>query len=114
MQDACRRAFLQEMNNPRQIRIEKRLTVAGMALWVIIVCSWLVLLISHYHTLRREAALNVSNLAARLEIAWMLAAATLAVMRRRLTSLKFRVVLLLNGLVVSVLLAEIYFAALAS
>jgi hypothetical protein len=69
---------------------------------------------SPYHTLRREAALNVSNLTAWLEIAWILAAATLAMIRRRFTSLKFRVVLLLNGVVVSALVAELCSAILGS
>jgi len=110
LQEACLWAFSQEMNNGRQIRIERGLTVAGVTLWVIIVCSWLVLLNSHYHTLRREAALDASNVTAWLEIAWILAAAILAVVRWRLTSLKFRIVLLLNGLVVSILLAGLYSA----
>jgi hypothetical protein len=102
------------MKNARQILIESGLTVAGIKLWVIIVCSWFVLRNSPYHTLRREAALNVSNLTAWLEIAWILAAATLAMIRRRFTSLKFRVVLLLNGLVVSALVAELCSAILGS
>ncbi len=88
--------------------------VAGITLWIIIVCAWLALLNSHYHTVRREAALSVSNIAAWLEIAWVLAATTLAVIRWPLTNLKFRIVLLLNGLVVSVLFAELYSATFGS
>jgi len=102
------------MNSAQQIRIERGLTVAGITLLAIFVCSWLVLLNSSYHTLRREAALDVSNLSARLKIAWILAAAILAVIRWRFTSLRFRIVLLLNGLVVSVLVAELYSATLGS
>ena len=105
-------AFFQEMNNARQLRIERGLTVAGFTLWGIIVCSWLVLPNSHYHTLRRAAALDISNLTAWLEMAWILAAATFAVIQRRNTSMRFRIVLLLNGLVVSLLIAELYSATL--
>ena len=110
----CPWAFSREMNDARQIRIERGLTVAGITLWAIIVCSWCLLANSHYHTLRREAAIEVSNLTAWLEIAWILGAATLAWIRRRFTSWAFRIVLLLNGLVVSILVAELYSAALDS
>jgi hypothetical protein len=102
------------MNEARQIRIERGLTVAGITLWAIIVCSWFLLANSHYHTLRREAAINVSNVTAWLEIAWILGAATRAWIRGRFTSLAFRIVLLLNGLVVSILFAELYSPVLGS
>jgi hypothetical protein len=102
------------MKNARELRIERGLTVAGITLWVTIACSWLALLNSHYHTLRREAALDISNVTAWLEIAWILTGATFAVIQRRNTSMTFRVVLLLNGLVGIVLIAELYSATLGS
>ena len=78
------------------------------------VCSRFALLNSHYHTLRREAALDISNLTAWLEIAWILAATTFAVIQRRKSGMTFRIVLLLNGLVGCILLAELYSATVGS
>jgi len=64
--------------------------------------------------MRRETALDVLNLTAWLEIAWTIGAATFAIFRWRCTSLTFRVVLVLNGLIVGVLLAELYYSTLGS
>jgi hypothetical protein len=114
MQEGLLPGVPQEMSNAKQNRIERSLTIAGITLCAIFVSSRLVLLNANYHTLRREAAINVSNITAWLEIAWVLSAATLAVVRWRSTSLRFRIVLLLNGLAVSVLVAELYSATLGS
>ena len=90
------------------MRIDRGLAVAGITLLAIMVCSRLVLSNSHYHTMRRETGLDVLNLTVWLEIAWTIGAATFATFRWRFTSLTFRVVLALNGLIVGVLLAQLY------
>jgi len=113
-QEMPSKTFFQAMHHALDTRVERSLTVIGITLWVVFVCSCLVLRNFHYHALQREAAINALNITAWLELLWTVAAATLAVIRWRITTLKFLLALLANGFAVCILLAEFYSANLGS
>ena len=86
---------------------EKALTTAGFALLIIFVFAVVLLRNSPHDTGQRELAFGMRDAASWLEIIWFGAAAVLAAIRRRATAMSFRIILVLNSLVVSLLLGEL-------
>ena len=98
------------MNPATHPRVDAPLSTAGVTLFAVFVGSIVLLGNSPYHTLRREGAITVHNFTAWIELLWMAVAIGYAVMRWRKSSIRFRVFFVLNGLVVTALLAELYAA----
>jgi hypothetical protein len=98
---------LTNITNPRA---DAPLSTAGMTLFALFVGSVILLFNSSFDTLSREAAITVQNFTAWLELLWMAVAIGYAVVRWRKSSIRFRVFFVLNGLVVALLLAELFAA----
>lgn len=80
------------------------LTTSGVLILVVFLLSRWVLGASHYHSGERVLAFNVLGTSSLLEIAWCVVAAIIAVVRWKQTSLAFRVILVVNGGLATLLL----------
>jgi len=87
---------------------QRYMVVAGVTVLIAIVGCVLLLGHSPFDTGLRGGARGAVAAAGFLEILWVAVAVTMAVVRWRTTTAQFRLMLLLNGIVVSLLLADFF------
>jgi hypothetical protein len=87
----------------RETRLDSVFTASGAAVLAGFVCAFILLLDAPYHTDRRFLGQGVLAASGCLEIGWTLLAVLFLAVRRRATSLSFRTILAVNGVISALL-----------
>jgi len=89
-------------------KFERWVTVAGITVFVVLTFSVQMLRHSSYDTGVREGWRTAVAASALLEILWVVAGIIVGAVRRRKTTVLFRIAFALNGVVVFILLQDLY------
>jgi len=90
------------------MKLNRSVEIAGITILIAFFSSVLLLANSPFHSGQRGAAFGALGAAALLEFLWVLTAAILAVLRWSATSTRFRVIFLVNIIIVLLLAPDFF------